>query len=171
MGERAGYRVRQGKLVSPLLRKQWFIGDGEKELKKLVMSVAEKLMSTPYSDEEPKIGSGFVALREDLDIGRLVAALYSVLYKPPFDSIEFSTNCDISDHGIYEIELVRWNLWTVNHYSVRWDSKNDTEHVGRKKVLFCVKFIPGQTLKNGVQWLSYDDAIVELIADELIVKA
>jgi len=155
MGERAGYRARQGRITSPILRKQWFIGDSEEELKDLVGKVALKLVEDAWGD--PVINGGGVALRDDLDIGRLTAALYAALYEPPFDSIEFTVDCDIEDHGLYEIELVRWNLWSFNHYKVsgKW--------VGPREILFAVKFIPYRTLSEGTVWLSKEEFVAELI--------
>lgn len=114
MGERAGYRVREGDEVSHILRKQWYTGD---DMDLLVTDVVNVLATGHL------IGSGRCALRDDLGIGRLSAALFSVVYDAPFDSIEFDTVCDISDHGLYEIEMVEWDHWKVWNYCVAQDGE------------------------------------------------
>jgi len=168
MGERAGYRARQGRLVSPILRKQWFLGDSEDDLKWLVTEVAKRLlcMTKEYKvlgvKGEQIINSGLVALRSDLDIHRLTAALYDAVYTPPFDSIEFTYDCDIGDHGLYEIELKRWNVWVVNHYNVG-------RRVGGRKFLLAAKFIPDRPLSTGVVWLDREEYLAELIKPEEVI--
>ncbi len=162
MGERAGYRCRQGEEVSPIFRKQWFIGDGDEELKGFVTAVAGKLMETTRFDgSEPCIADGDVALRDDLWIGRLFPAMLSVLYDPPFDSVETTTNCDISDHGLFEIELWRWNLWSLNHYDVGFM----TGELGEKEILFGVEFVRGKPLKRGVRWLTRERLLAKALKE------
>ena len=43
MGERAGYRCREGQDVSPTLRKQWFCGESKGGLENLIRDVADVL--------------------------------------------------------------------------------------------------------------------------------
>jgi hypothetical protein len=147
MGERAGYRVRQGNEVSNLLRKQWYVGDDETDINALVVGIAQTLMNSPYklAHHDETIGGGGVALRNDLNIGRMTSALYHTIYSPPFDSIENDINCDISDHGIYEIELVAWNKWKIWNIDVEWKPLKE----GKKKLLAEVSFIEGKELKMG----------------------
>lgn len=157
MGERAAYRVkgpmwsRKGKWTSPMLRKQWYVGGSMDDIKGLFKAIAGELLNAhsglpaALRRETQKIGSGMVALRNDLEAGRLTAALYKAIYHPPFDSIEISTNCDIHDHGLYEIELVSWNHWLLWHYDINGDGSER----GEPRLLCEVNFIPDKTLENG----------------------
>ena len=154
MGERAGYRVREGNTVSHILRKQWFIGNRRKDIETLVKKVARKLLINDLIKEGvEEINSGGIALRHDLYIGRLTASLFSVLYEPPFDSIEHSPDCDISDWGLYEIELVEWNRWVIWHYDVAW---NDGELENKEKIAE-VTFQSGKMLDDGMHFVWYGD--------------
>lgn len=172
MGERAGYRCSEGEKVSPMLRKQWFIGDTKQDLEKFVRRVAEVLMSNEFGEEELVIGDGSVALRNDLGIDRLFPAIVTAIYSPPFDSIYKEMAHDISDHGIYEIEMIKWNEWLVNSYRVtivRVDKEGNkygideilekklntkdmkwNQEVGDKTVLMKVRFREGETLEEGM---------------------
>ena len=90
MGNRAGYRCREGEEVSPMLRKQWSVGNTREQIETFVRKVAKVLM-----DRETEIGGGAAALRDDLDIGRLFAAMVHAIYSPPFDSINKEISSDI----------------------------------------------------------------------------
>lgn len=155
MGERCGYRVKEGNIVSDILRKQWWIGGDEESIKKMVKNIASILLSNGLGlyggDEKSIINGGFVALRHDLDIGRLTAAMFASLYKAPFDSIEKDINCDISDNGLFEIELVKWNYWKINHYPVELNS--DT--LGKPKTIAAVYFKSDETLEKGMEFRWY----------------
>lgn len=148
MGERAGYRVKEKDQVSALLRKQWYLGGNSKAIKAFVTNVATTLLNSGR-DEAARVGDGMIALRNDLDLSRLTAAVYAVSYRAPFDSIETNEACDISDHGITEIELVSWNHWKVNHYNITdWQVPVEkAEPPGR--CVAVVKFKEGHTLDNG----------------------
>ena len=164
MGERAGYRIKGKEGTSPILRKQWFVGDDEKTLHIFIHEVAQTLC------DGGQIDSGMCALRHDLDVGRLSLAVYHVLYSPPFDSMEFDTNCDISDHGLYEIELVKWNHWKLNHYTIPFlltekdiDSKDWLDEASKKRykqqlkdkdkstLLADIKFTSDKSLSDGMK--------------------
>jgi len=108
MGERAGYRIRIGDKTSMICRRQWYLGGGSEELESLIMEVAQELMDTNASFSDA-IGSGAVALRNDLDMSRMFPALVRVVCTTGFDSIEEDVRCDISDHGLFEIEIITWN--------------------------------------------------------------
>ena len=140
MGERAGYRVRQDDKVSHMIRKQWYTGGTNKDLENLCFEIAETLGGNP--------GSGESALRHDLDIERMTAALYHVLYSPPFDRICKDAHCDITDHGIFEIEMFSWDKWQLNHYTVEYENTK----VGEKEVLGTVDVAEG---KNGKDILKF----------------
>jgi len=145
MGDRAGYRIREGDKVSHLIRKQWKVDD----IKMLVSDVVKTLL-TDY-DGQGKIGDGSVALRDDLHIGRLTAALYHVVYEPPFDSIETDPHrCDISDNGLYEIELVNWNYWKVHNYSIGWD---DDIHLFDEHLIAEVWFTNSESQTDGMNYI------------------
>ena len=136
MGERAGYRVRQGDKVSHIFRKQWYIGGTKKELEELLTKVCDTLRGTNYQwgvPFPPINGNIDSALRSDLGIARVSAALFASLYTPPFDGIHLDERCDLSDHGIFEIELLSWDKWQLNHYKVTMNPDHDT--VGPKKVV------------------------------------
>jgi len=92
-----------------------------------------------------------IALREDLGIGRLSVALLLAVCHPPFDEVveDGDINCDINDHGIYEIELVNWDHWEINQYPVHWEKgKRDT--LGEKTHLATVTFEKGKSLEKGM---------------------
>ena len=151
MGDRAGYRIKEGDIVSNLIRKQWQIDD----IKELVTDIAKTLLSG--YDEQGTIGDGFVALRNDLDIGRLTAALYHVVYEPPFDSIETDPMaCDISDNGLYEIELVERNHWKVFNYSFGWDDNDITLFDGL--LIAEVTFTEGKSIEDGMKYTADNSA-------------
>lgn len=123
MGERAGYRVaeitRSGKRVeSWVARKQWYLGGSKAELEKWVKDVARVLMSTSASGllGKAQINDGSVALRHDLGIGRLYHALIQATLGSGFESLHPTIQCDIDDHGLFEIEMIKWNEWAINHY-------------------------------------------------------
>ncbi len=144
MGDRVGYRIREDDKVSHLIRKQWKIDN----IKMLVSDVAKTLL-TDY-DGQGKIGDGGSALRDDLHIGRLTAALYHVVYNPPFDSIQTDPlSCDISDNGLYEIELVNWNYWKVHNYSIGWD---DDIHLFDGHLIAEVRFTNSKSLADGMKY-------------------
>jgi hypothetical protein len=145
MGERAGYRVRVGKEISPLLRKQWFVGDERDTIRKLMKKVSITLSKT-FGDKTAVANDGGIALRSDLDIGRLTMAFFDVLYDPPFDSLEFGTNCDISDHGIYELEMIKWDKWIFSNYPVEFET------IGHGNVLAEIEFEAG-TKKMKFHWI------------------
>jgi hypothetical protein len=121
MGERAGYRVSDAKgRVSWIVRHQWYYGGEKVELEVVVGKIAGCLMQSSYmmGEKDLKIDGGMVALRHDLDIARLFSATVKALGSDCFDSLEADIECDINDHGLYEIELVDWNKWNINHYDV-----------------------------------------------------
>jgi len=136
MGERAGYRIRQGDKVSHMMRKQLYVGGTTKDFENLCFEIAETLGGNP--------GGGGSALRNDLNIQRMTAALYHVLYTAPFDRICEDANCDITDHGIFEIEFLSWEKWQVNHYVVVYEGNK----VGEKEVLGTVDVVEGGNGKD-----------------------
>jgi hypothetical protein len=94
----------------------------------------------------------------DRDIGRLTAALYHAVYGPPFDSIETDPlGCDISDNGLYEIELVEWNYWKVWNHSIGW--REDDAHLFDAVLIAEVWFTEGKSLSDGMEYkeVSNDD--------------
>jgi hypothetical protein len=115
MGERAGYRVRANNKVSPILRKHWYLGDSKPDIKKIVINTCANLMSEYHIE---LINSGSSALRHDLDFGRLTLAFFNAVYSRPFDSLNEDENCDISDHGLYELEMKEWNRWEFKNYEI-----------------------------------------------------
>ena len=167
MGERAGYRVREKDKVSPILRKQWYIGDDEEVITELITEIA-KTLSKGYDKELRDINDGMSALRNDLDIGRLTMAFYSLLYNPPFDSMEFDTDCDIYDHGLYELELIKWNHWKFWNihiaFAIDYNEKlkdmpeelkksydEQLKKDGTKYLLAEVKFTKDKSLEDGME--------------------
>jgi hypothetical protein len=176
MGERAGYRVveitKGGKRIeSWIARKQWYLGGSKVDLESWVRSIAETLMVAPYGGNECNINGGMVALRDDLNIGRLFASMVRVTLGDCFASLETTINCDIDDHGLYEVELKKWNLWDINHYetsrkrtqkefeAAKKQAKKG-EHVSAyvwgelqpKRKLGTVEFTEGKTLADGIKF-------------------
>jgi hypothetical protein len=79
-------------------------------------------------------------------------ALLMAVSNPPFDEVVEvdNLNCDINDHGVYEINLIKWNEWEINQYDVPWEGPaRDT--LGEKKHLATVTFEPGKTLNDGMK--------------------
>lgn len=117
--------------------------------------------------EPAKINDGSLALRYDLHYDRLFPAMIVALYQAPFNSIETDINCDINNHGIYEIELETWNHWKVNHYDVistivEGETKKGErtvkflpDRLGEKVTLCEAHFWPGLTLEDGVTFTWY----------------
>jgi hypothetical protein len=163
MGERAAYKVSEGGKSLFMIRKQWYIGSRHAEIENLIREIAEKLMTDRFcgSIGKIKIGDGSIALRDDLGIGRMSVALMMSLSSPPFDEIVESNdlNCDINDHGIFEIEMITWNKWAVNRYPVTWDDATKKDVLGAKKHLAAFLFESGKTLDKGmsVKWAVPDD--------------
>jgi hypothetical protein len=83
-----------------------------------------------------------------LNLERLTAAMYRATYNPPFDTIENDLECDIHDHGLYELELLRWNWWAVNHYELSW-AKPEANHKDRV-ILATFKFRTDTYIWEGV---------------------
>jgi len=139
MGDRIGYRIRSGDESSAILRKQW----QDQSIEEIIVDVAKTLV---WGYE---IGSGMCALRSDLDVGRLAAALYHIVYNPPFDSIHTDPlSCDISDRGLYEIEITEWNFWKVWHYTINYDDIviSDPELIAE------MRFEDGKPLSDGMTY-------------------
>jgi len=150
MGNRAGYRVRDGNKTSHILRKQWAIED----IGHVVKDVAQMLCTTVRGHDD--INAGTVALRDDLHIGRLAAAMYSVLYRAPFDSIEVDINCDITNAGLYEIELVEWNFWKVWNYSVHTNATGPAT-LGEPWPIAIATFAGGKSVEDGLVYTLMGD--------------
>lgn len=154
MGERSAYRAREGEKTGPMFRRQWYVGDSPEDIENLVRGIAENLMDSRYEDSE--INSGGNALRHDLFLGRLNTALFGALYDSCFQSMVCGTPTDISNHGIYEIELIEWNHWAVNHIPVHWDSdEGETVMERQTQPLAEVWFTSGEPLEKGMEfdWL------------------
>jgi hypothetical protein len=156
MGERGAYRVSQPRgyhswnhdgttvhskmYVSPVIRKQWYLGGDKGDIENWVLRIATILCG------RDNIDGGCSALRSDLDHRRFFIAMVHALAVPPFDSLETSLNCDCDEHGLYEIELNAWNCWTINHYEVDGDKAVD------KKRICDVTFTPGRPLIEGTRF-------------------
>ncbi len=119
MGERIGYRIRDKDGVSDILRKQWMEDP---------TIVTVRTWETLLAGE--KVGSGMCALRDDLDTGRGFAALVYSNYNAPFDSIEKNVHCDITDHGLIEIDVSKYDNWKIFHIPISW-SENESREEGR----------------------------------------
>ena len=145
MGLRIGYRIRSGDETSAILRKQW----KNYAIDRIVFGTAKTLMTCFVIRGEKPIGSGLCALRSDLDIGRLSAAMYHTVYSPPFDSIETDPlGCDISDNGLFEIELVEWDHWQINHYEIGFDD----ETLSDPELVAEVRFTEDKPLFEGIDF-------------------
>ena len=122
-----------GKSVSPMLQKKRYAEEDKESIEFFVRDVATVLL-TDYSGKERKIGSGRSALRKDLNIDRLFSAMVHTWYEPPFDEICNSVASDISDHGVFEIELLAWDWWAVNHYPVdeMWIDEQGKQHTSEE---------------------------------------
>jgi hypothetical protein len=143
MSESAGYRCRWKENISPMLRKQYFIGRNNKILKDFIFDTAKVLVG-----DTNIIGSRLEALRGDLYIDRLFGAMVYVLYKPPFDGIFEGDAPDIEDFGIYEIEMLKWNKWNLNNYSSGYMDLEDD-----KTTILHAVFIEGETLEKGLKFV------------------
>lgn len=152
MGHRGAYRVRDGDETGAYIRQQWAIHGEKEEIKGLVRDVAETLCRD-FSGETKPINSGGVALRHDLFLGRLSAALIDVLYDRCFQSVTTDVPPDISNAGIFEIQLIEWNRWQVNHIPVRFESgEGDIVEHDRAELLATVAFEDGAELDNGMSF-------------------
>lgn len=129
MGERIGFRVKDKNGVSAIFRQQFMSAPQE-----VVENTWNTLLShKTFVDKDysklqlvhGKVGDGMLALRNDLDIGRAFAALVYSNYEPPFNSIESDVNCDITDHGLVEIDVSDYKHWKVYHYEVDWHDNFD----------------------------------------------
>ena len=108
MGERIGYRTRDKNGTSQIIRKQWM-----KNVKDVVTDTWNTLGGNP--------DNGWQAIRNDLENDRAFAALVVSVYDPPFDSIHENTDCDISDHGLVEIDVTNYKDWKIYHIPVPWE--------------------------------------------------
>ena len=153
-----GYRIRDGATVSNLLRKQYANDD----IETIVRDIARKLCEdTRFSHtREYPIGSGMAALRGDLIIGRLTAAMYAVVYTAPFDHIEPDIQCDIDDCGLYEIEIIDWNHWWVWWYPIRYIAECPRYVMQKRQWVADVEFIDGEPLETGMIYTQYDGDVV-----------
>ena len=154
MGERTAYRVKSNHETTPSLRKQWGYYKTE-ELKKIIIGCAKVLCTFDGIGEE-KIGSGFTALRHDLEFvpGRLFLALCYVIGKTPFDEIT-NKPTDISDHGLFEIEIKKWNHWIIWHYDVKFEDNSIIENSKRK--VLEVEFEAGKPVEKGIKFSYISD--------------
>lgn len=146
MGSRIGYRISQkvkykenGKEkekveVSQILRKQWATS---------IVELTENTWKTLLGNK--KINDGSIALRHDLNIGRTCAAMVFRNYEPPFHSLESTTNCDIGDNGLIEIDITKYDSWVIYHYKVDWE----TGTLGRKHKIAKMDI-------GGFEWLISD---------------
>jgi len=156
MGEGGAYRVRCKDWVSPYLRQQWCCYTTS-EWKQAIVNIAKILCSTSLGKifKEDVIGSGVVALREDLEHapGRLFLALVVRFAHLPFDEIT-NQPYDIADHGIFEIEIVKWNHWILWHYDVDFEIDKGEYIVedSKEKVLEIV-FEEGKPVEKGHKFL------------------
>ena len=122
MGERIGYRTRDKNGTSQIIRKQWM-----KNVQEVVTETWNTLGGNP--------DNGMQAIRNDLENDRAFAALVSVVYDPPFDSIHDNVQCDISDHGLVEIDVTDYKNWNIYHYEVDWDKDaGESLNEGSKKL-------------------------------------
>ena len=121
MGSRIGYCVKSERGRSPILRKQWA---GSTEYG--VTDMWKTLGGNP--------GGGGQAIRADLDIGRGFAAMVSVFYDPPFNSVQMDTNCDISDNGLIEVDITLYDKWKVYHIEIGWDDGEEGKE-GKKTLI------------------------------------
>lgn len=112
MASRAAYRTKKDGEIGVYLRKQNYAGRSKQDMRAWVKAVARNLSSGK------EVGDGAQALRHDLNISRLNSALIRSLLDPPFDEVHKNKAPDISQNGIFEIEVVEWNRWKVNHVPV-----------------------------------------------------
>ena len=135
-----------------MIRKQWYEGSTHNELKTLIERVAGNLMVQRYASfnkESVNIGGGLVALRDDLGIGRLSMALLNALSEPPFDEVVEADdyNCDINEHGIFEINMLTWDTWELNHYNLPYETDIPSE----KRQLAIIMFRKGEPFPKGMK--------------------
>ena len=106
-------------------------------------------MHNNISRTEDVIGGGMCALRSDLCLERMSAALYRVAYTPPFDSIEIDPlSCNIEDNGLHEIELVKWDHWKIWHYPIEYTDTTLSE----PELIAVVHFTEGGTFPEGMDY-------------------
>lgn len=147
MGERAGYRLiapdwpREGSpetkekkgiagILEPpdgpprssqVYRMQWYLGDTPSELKAITLALVNQLTS----NGKEKVGSGMGALRADLKYDRLWPNFIVTLARlnaSPYNSIHEDVNCDISDHGLFTLRVLRWDEWHWEWNPVKWNT-------------------------------------------------
>lgn len=163
MGERSAYRTavvnkREGTMYSPYLRKQWFVGDNEEDIKQLVRGVAKGLTYTPHKNEHAEVNSGHISLRHDLTSspGRMFHALVHSIGNLPFDEITKELPPDITNHGIYTIKAEHWDKWVVEQTPVIWVESGDIDQEVLEDetiTLAEIKFKRGETVEEGMDFV------------------
>lgn len=159
MGERAGYRLiakdRGGnEVVSPIYRTQWYLGGAADDLAKIITAMAKRmtLFLDLESDQDKPVGGGWSALREDLDYGRAVQNFFHTLMsmsQRSIDSIENDANCDIDDHGLFTLRIVRPLHWVFEHQKI-----NRKGVPGKARTLIEADFVYGKRIAFGGMELS-----------------
>ena len=137
MGSRGGFRTKDksGKF-SQILRQQriGLVEEGVTEMWWLLGG---------------KPGDGGQAIRDDLDNGRAFAALVASFYKQPFNSIEDSTLCDISDNGLFTVDVSDFAKWKIIHTEIGWQGEDDGKQ-GTEKLIATMS-------ADGFEWVISDE--------------
>ena len=135
MGSRAGYMTQDKNGYSQIFRKQWACS---------IEELVTKMWATLSEGKEP--GNGSQAIRNDLNNGRAFAALVICAYDKPFDSVEVDTHCDISDNGLFTIDVSDWKNWKVYNNSIGWEESEEGK-LGESVLLAMMDS------ENGFQWV------------------
>lgn len=135
MGSRIGFCTEdKSKERSPIFRQQWKCS-------------IEEAVSQMWKTLGGKPDDGGQAIRDDLENGRAFAALVRSIYTPPFESIQLTTNCDISDNGLITIDITDYKHWIVYHEEVEWETGKtfDKQPIAEMSI-------------NGFKWLITEEA-------------
>lgn len=155
------------------VRRQMGTPRNKRQIERLMKEVAKRLMGPQYihnlSDfsaeeirerygdiSEYEIGQMGVLIKEHLEehVGQLSNALIRCVSKSTKEFISPDLSPGIETTGLFEIEVEDWNLWHINHYTV----KDEVDEESKVKVA-TVEFEEGKNLEEGFnfEWLQDDD--------------
>jgi hypothetical protein len=140
MGERIGFRIKDGDKTSQIYRQQWMSDPNEVVTKTWNTLLSKKKYNweaepLTFKIELGKVDDGDVALRTDLDIGRAFAALVYSNYNPPFESIQEDIQCDINDHGLITIDITNYKNWVITQTEIDYNFEKNLSYEGETRII------------------------------------
>jgi hypothetical protein len=140
MGERIGFRIKDGDKTSQIYRQQWMSDPNEVVTKTWNTLLSKrkynwKAKPLTFKIELGKVDDGDIAIRQDLDIGRAFAALVYSNYEPPFESIRDTIQCDINDHGLITIDITNYKNWVITQTDINYDFESNISSEGETRII------------------------------------